>query len=69
MIILLIGFGVVVCPLAAGGVFILAGVFVLFALLENNVEYILSISTNAGGNFSIVFESDYFLRKVYDVLY
>ena len=68
VIILLIGFALLFVHWLLGGVFILAGVFVLFALLENNVEYILSISTNAGGNFSIVFESDYFLRKVYDVL-
>ena len=68
VIILLIGFALLFVHWLLGGGFILAGVFVLFALLENNVEYILSISTNAGGNFSIVFESDYFLRKVYDVL-
>ena len=68
VIILRIGFAWVFVHWLLGGGFILAGVFVLFALLENNVEYILSISTNAGGNFSIVFESDYFLRKVYDVL-
>lgn len=68
VIILLIGFALLFVHWLLGGVFILAGVFVLFALLENNVEYILSISTNAGGSFSIVFESDYFLRKVYDVL-
>ena len=39
----------------------------VFAELQN-AEYILSISTNAGGNFSIVFGSDYFLNEVHDIL-
>ena len=50
-----------------GAAIILVGVFIFFAELQN-AEYILSISTNAGGNFSIVFGSDYFLNEVHDIL-
>lgn len=67
VIILLVGFASLFVHWLLGAAIILVGVFIFFAELQN-AEYILSISTNAGGNFSIVFGSDYFLNKVHDIL-
>ena len=63
VIILLVGFASLFVHWLLGAAIILVGVFIFFAELQN-AEYILSISTNAGGNFSI----DYFLNKVHDIL-
>ena len=67
VIILLVGFASLLIHWLLGAAIILLGVFVFFAELHN-ADYILSISTNAGGNFSIVFGSDHFLKEVHDIL-
>lgn len=50
-----------------GLAFILTGALIFYVKIKNK-KYILSISTNSGGNFSVVFGSDLFLKHVYDVL-